>query len=492
MKARKNHISRKLFLQQLSIGIGAMGTGIFFPTILSAGDFLSGKTNNPKKVLVLGAGLAGLAAAWELKKSGHEVTVVEARNRPGGRVSTLRDPFAGGLYAEEGAAAYGGTYSHALKFIEEFGLEKEPYPFPQKAVVYHLNGQRIIATPGEEIRWPYELSAQEKGKAPLDLVQMYIIDTLPKEAGDPELWKKEPIISMDQHSLEDYLRKQGASEGAIKLIKNTQWFAAVPGETSALSMAVSDFGLFMGALPFILKGGNDKLPRELASRMKENIKYGVEVTHVKDQGSEVQVRDKKGKEYSADEVIVAVPLKVTQKISFEPELSNSKKNALENMPVLDLTRTFLEVDNPYWLEQELSGAAFTDLAVGAVNPYLHSEDPENGPAIIEGYVAGPQAKKLGNLPKEDVIREIRSQMEKVYPGVEEHFQEGYVKAWGTDPYALGGPSWPSPGDVNAYLKDLQMPHGKIHFAGEHTSVLRSTMEGALRSGVRAAQEIHKG
>lgn len=471
------------------MGLGALGTGIFFPGSLSAADFLSGKTAVPKKVLVLGAGLAGLAAAWELKKAGHQVTVLKARNRPGGRVSTLREPFAEGLYAEEGAAAYGGAYTHALRFIEEFGLEKLPYPFPEKTIVYHLNGKRIEVAPGQGTQWPFELSAKEQGKDPLSLVKMYIIDTLPKEAGDPDLWKKEPVVSMDKLSLEEYLRKQGASEGVINLIKNTQWFAAVPNETSALSMAVSDFGLFMSAMPFVLKGGNDQLPKELASRMQEQIKYGVEVSRVKDDGSGVTVTDTNGKEYSAEEVIVAVPLKVTEKISFEPQLPSAKQNAIKNMPVLDLTRTFLEVDSPFWLEEGLSGVAHTDLGVGQVNPYLNTKDPENGPALIEGYVAGPQATKLGKLPKEEVIKEIKSEMAKVYPGLKEHFQKGYVKAWGTDPYALGGPSWPSPGDVDQYLPELQSSQGRIHFAGEHTSVLRSTMEGALRSGVRAAKEV---
>lgn len=72
------------------------------------------------------------------------------------------------------------------------------------------------------------------------------------------------------------------------------------------------------------------------------------------------------------------------------------------------------------------------------------------------------------------------------------FQEkGHVKAWSEDPYTLGAVSWPAPGDVGKYLKALQVPHERIHFAGEHTSILRSTMEGALRSGVRAAKEIHE-
>jgi monoamine oxidase len=66
-----------------------------------------------------------------------------------------------------------------------------------------------------------------------------------------------------------------------------------------------------------------------------------------------------------------------------------------------------------------------------------------------------------------------------------------VKAWGEDPYSMGALSFPAPGDVGNYLKALQSSHGRIHFAGEHTSILRGTMEGALQSGVRAAKEVHE-
>lgn len=82
-------------------------------------------------------------------------------------------------------------------------------------------------------------------------------------------------------------------------------------------------------------------------------------------------------------------------------------------------------------------------------------------------------------------------MERVHPGVRNYYQSGYLKAWSEDPYALGGPSWLAPGEVNEYLKPLQKSHGNIHFASEHTTILRSTMEGALRSGARAAKEVHE-
>ena len=82
-------------------------------------------------------------------------------------------------------------------------------------------------------------------------------------------------------------------------------------------------------------------------------------------------------------------------------------------------------------------------------------------------------------------------LETVHPGLREHVEGAVVKAWENDPYAQGHLSWPDPGDVTDHLEFLQQPHGRIHFAGEHTSVLRGTMEGALRSGIRAAREVEE-
>lgn len=496
MKTTKKGISRKLFLQQMGLGLGALGTGMFFPQSLAAIGLPLNRTSAPKKVVILGAGLAGLSAAWELREAGHDVTVLEARDRAGGRVSTVHKPFPKGLFVEEGAVAFSSFYTQALKYIDKFGLKKLPWGPPEEPVVYNLNGQRLVVKAGEIVDWPYELSSEEKKLGPMGLVQKYLIETLPSEITKPEKWDQTPLVEMDQQSLEEYLKQQGASEGAVKLIKNSMWFAAVPEETSMLSTAVSDFGLLMSGFPyFSLEGGNDMLPREMAKRLEEQINYSNEVTKVTtvEEGVKVTAKQKGGatKEYSADEVIVTVPVKVLEKIQFEPGLSEAKRTAIENMPVLDLTRTYLQVDRPFWKDEGLSGVAYTDSLLGQVNPYLNQNSPENSAAVLESYVAGEIAGKLGELPKEEVIQEVKKQMPKVYPEIEGHVKDAFVKAWSSDPYALGGPSWPGPGDVTAYLQELQSPEGKIHFAGEHTSILRSTMEGALRSGARAAREVHE-
>ena len=106
-------------------------------------------TGPAKKVLILGAGMAGLVAAYELSKSGHDVTVLEARTRPGGRVHTLREPFSDGLFAEEGAARIPENHDLTLKYVKEFALPLEPfYPSRLNAVRFDRGRREEVAIDG--------------------------------------------------------------------------------------------------------------------------------------------------------------------------------------------------------------------------------------------------------------------------------------------------------------------------------------------------------
>ena len=102
-----------------------------------------------KKVLILGAGMAGLVAGYELSKLGHDVTILEARTRPGGRVHTLREPFADGLYAEAGAARIPDEHELTLKYVKEFDLPLEPfYPNKLNAVRFDRDGREEVLVDG--------------------------------------------------------------------------------------------------------------------------------------------------------------------------------------------------------------------------------------------------------------------------------------------------------------------------------------------------------
>lgn len=491
MKAPSSNkgLSRKNFIQQFSLGLGGIYCGLFLTSPLHANYRISTRAQDPKRVIILGAGLAGLSAAMELANGGHEVTILEARERPGGRVSTRRAPFPEGIYADEGAVAFSDSYTIANSYIDKYGFDKIPWAFPETPITYVLNGKTFDVAPGEKVEWPFDLTREEQELGPMGMADKYIIKTLPAEIRDPDNWNQEPLVSLDQKSMAEYLRDHGASEGAVELFKNTQWYAALPDKTSALVMAVSDFGLFMGAAPFVLAGGNDQLPKAMAKELGEKIKYGHVVTEVNTTPNQVTVACENGSTHNADHVLCALPLKVTRKINFTPDLPPQKIQALEHVPAMALTRTYFQVTQPYWTGREVSGLAYTDLKVGQVIPHMNTMEGETS-AVLECYGYGALAGALDKMEEEELLSTLSADMEKVHPGFSEYKKDTYIKSWMHDPYALGGPSWPAPGDVTDYLKALQAPAGKIHFAGEHTSILRSTMEGAMRSGVRAAGEIH--
>lgn len=487
-------VSRRRFLEQMGLGAGALGLGLYLPESFPAGPGpLEGQARDPEEVLVLGAGLAGLAAAWELDAVGHNVTVLEARSRPGGRVQTLREPFAGDLYAEAGAVAFGVNYTEANRYIDELGLERASWAVPDLRPLYHLKGRRFSVGPKETPDWPYDLKPEEQGLRPREFVTRYIVDGLPSEISQPEAWSEPPLAELDGLRVADYMRKQGASEGAVKLVGDTQWWGPGMESASTLSASLADFGLWAGELPFVLAGGNDRLPAAMADRLGRSLRYGVEVTGLRATDAGVEVTAERGdraETYRADRVVCTFPATVLRDIRFEPRLPAEKRAAVRDLPYLGTTRTYVQVDRCFWYDQGVTGSAWTDLPIKEV-ARQPSSDPGGADqrAILESHVRGPSARRVAEQSESDVLEHTLRHMEKVHPGLQQHQEGGVVQAWSEDPYALAAYSWPGPGDVIRHLEPLQRPHGRIHFAGEHTSVLRATMEGALRSGIRAAQEV---
>src|ERR1700710_807954 len=145
--------TRRTFLKTAALSLPGLAA---VPGFSSAADPPPpGKSGSPQKVIVVGAGLAGLAAAYELVGRGHEVTVLEAQARPGGRVYTLRSPFADGLYAEAGAISFSDAYRHFLRYVTIFDLPIAPLTRPSLAVVYPLRGKRLVVKPGDAPDWPF-------------------------------------------------------------------------------------------------------------------------------------------------------------------------------------------------------------------------------------------------------------------------------------------------------------------------------------------------
>lgn len=452
----------------------------------------------PRKVIVVGAGLAGLAAAYELVQSGHDVTVLEASHRAGGRVWTLREPFADGLYAEAGAVNFGDTFQHVHRYAKTFGLEiVSPKP-PKKplGMVEHLEGKRVVV--GKETDWPVQLSPEEKAGGLFGLFQKYLLPVA-TEIGDPTApgWSLDRWAEYDKMTLAGFLKSKGASAGAIKLMAANATFGYGWDEVSALHRLISDMALFPLASPTpprFFAGGSDRLTDAFARSLRERIWYRAPVIRVQQEPDKVRVifrqRDDE-RTLEADHLVLTAPLPALRKIQFTPGLPAARRQIIDQLEYTPVTRIFVQTRRRFWAESGFGGLSGTDLPIQFVNehPAIRTEDQTRG--IIECHIKGPEAERAGALDPNAQIAFAVENLEKLHPGIKDTVEGGVAVSWHEEPWIGGGYAWWKPTQLTRWLPEIARPEGRIHFAGEHTSLLARTQEGAVESGNRAAREINE-
>ena len=170
-----------------------------------------------KKVLIIGAGMAGLVAAYELKRQGHEPLILEAQGRVGGRVYTLREPFAPGLYAEAGAMRIPRVHNLTLEYCSLFKLPMRPFVMGNPNGLVFVGSQRMTAAQANANpeQLPFNLSPSEHGRSADDLWQAAIADLKQMVEHDGQAAWTEIVKLYDEFSLYEFLRHKGFSEGAI-------------------------------------------------------------------------------------------------------------------------------------------------------------------------------------------------------------------------------------------------------------------------------------
>jgi len=453
-----------------------------------------------RKVIVLGAGLAGLSAAIELDDRGHDVQVIEAQERPGGRVQTLRDPLSPGLYIDAGAMAFSDGCADVLRLAERFAvpyrsLEPLLAKYERSSALFHLRGRRLFGSPGAPVDWPYQLTDEERQLGRWGIIQRYLLE--PYERADLSLgddglprWTREA----DGQCLADLMRERGASDGAIELVQYTFWFGEGIFDVAAPACLFTDIELFyrgQDQLGFV--GGTDRLPEAIAAHLGDRIAYGAEVVKVgrDERGVHVAVRRRGAiEQIDADAAVCALPFSVLRGVEMEPALSESKSGCVNGLAYTPVTRVFLEVRNRFWEREGVIGPAYTDLPILRVQeqPVL-DQDAAGGRAVLEAHLGGDFAARFDQMTATDRLATTLAEMERVHPGTGAQLVRAVEKSWADDPWARGAYSVYRPGQLTRWLPAAQAPEGRLTFAGEHTSLYLGSMEGAIESGVRAAREI---
>lgn len=493
-------MKRRDFLKQSALAAGfalsAREAGAFAasPRALKADDGRLELKGTPKKVVVIGAGVAGLAAAYELTQAGHDVTVLEARGRAGGRVQTMREQFSDGLYVEAGAMNVYDTHDWTLKYIKLFGLTLDTSAPSTLASVVYLRGRRLVSKQGQALDYPLDLKAEEKQLGRRGMWEKYVL-SVAKDVGDYDApgWPSTALLKYDRMTFTEYLRAQGASPAAAELLGLGALgaFGDGAGTVSALVMLREIAHRSRLKQNYYIRGGTDLLPRAFASKLSDRIRYGAPVVGIEQDSNGVRVAYLHAgarESLAADRVVCTVPFSVLRRVKVSPDFSPEKRRAVDEMPYTSVARTYLQTSSKFWLEEGLTGSATTDLSNMLVFDGAPGQTPRRG--IIEAYFAGPQARRLTAMREPERVLSTLALVEKVHPRVRREFEVGATKCWDEDEWARGAYAWYRPGQMSSILPHVARPEGRIHFAGEHASSLFGWMQGAFESGNRAAREIN--
>ena len=470
-------ISRRSFVTGAAGAAAALGLGV--PLLGCGGD---GGGRGRGRVVVVGAGLAGLAAAYELDRKGWEVTVLEARDRVGGRCRTFRRELRFGQVAEAGGEFIDGSHDAMRGYASDFGLELDDLNAvdgDDLAGVIYADGDRETYDSAVDDELQSELDRYEEQ---VDRYAAAIDVADPARTG----------AGLDTRSVADLLDELGLDPDARSLIEaELRGEYTVEADELSLLFHVVESALYADVSDddierYRIRGGNDRLPNAFADRLRDSLVLRAPVESVQARQSRVRVVAGRN-EFDADFCILATPLPVLREMELDVQLPRPVRDAIATLQYGDVTKTALQYERRSWLEDDLSGDAFTDLPIGEIWDATGGQEGEAG--ILMTYSAGDAAARTAAAQPAARIAAAARQVDEVFPGSRGDFTDGATIAWGKERYTGGSYSAWAPGQYTNFWPALRRSYGRVYFAGEHTDLYAGYMEGAVRSGRRVADAI---
>lgn len=419
----------------------------------SAAPKLDPRTGDDVRVVVVGAGLAGLVAATELQAAGASVVVVEARNRVGGRIQTLRDGLADGQRAELGAETIYVGQEAVIGVCQRLGLRLLPCGYFDVRAPSLFMGGRLVE-PGES-------------KAIVEeLVEAYRL-------APPALFE----------SLAAWGHRRPLSTAATTLLRSFAQY------TPVTSMRLADAAEFERQLlhagdSYRIDGGNDVLPARLSAHLDVHLDTPVRLVRWSHTGATVETDCGS---YHADRVVLAVPGPLTTAIGFDPSLPSAKVRANLSLRYGTATKVVAQYAQGNAVRTAVGRGCFTD----TVPPWIIEQTlQQNGSAAVVSSLLGGEAEPALVSPS-DVLDRVDHTMEALTDRPLERTY-GAAHSWTHDPWSQCVVRAPMGDQRATALPAVAAPVGRtLFFAGEHTDdrVGPGGLEGAVRSALRVASEV---
>jgi monoamine oxidase len=450
---------------------------------------------SPRKVAVVGAGMAGLVAAWELLRAGHQPIVLEARGRVGGRIYTLREPFADGLYAEVGAMRIPRSHALTLAYCERFRLPLAPFTATNPSAFVHVGGRRLRAGKigAEAAELPFALAPHERGRPVETLWAEAIADLTAALARERDAAWAAIVERYDGFSTREFLESRGWSEGAIELFGLLAFQEALMN-SSFLECFREEVTHCYTDLSHI-EGGMDRLPLAFVPDLRRHIRFGARLVAIDQSDSAVTVHYQTAggrATETADYAILTVPFPVLRHVEALKPFSRAKQRAIRQLHYDASAKILFQCRRRFWEEDDgiFGGGTVTDLPIRAVWYPDHGRETGRG-VLLASYTWSEDAQRWGSLAPADRIAQALENLTVIHPQAAREFEVGASYMWHDDPFAGGAFALFDPGQHTLLHDAIVAPEGRILFAGEHASLAHAWIQGAIESGLRAALAIHQ-
>lgn len=478
--------SRRNFLKQMALTAGGLA---ITPSVLS----LASCNKNEEQIAIIGAGIAGLNAAYQLQKQGIKATVYEASDRIGGRMYTMHDEFGKGLTTDIGGEFVDTTHSDIIQLVKELGLSFYDLREDKLArKVFHFGGKQFNDEDLKKAIKPYAVQLMK------DIKSLPVIISYKESA---------KFRHLDQQSITGYLKSIGINGWLYDFLNVTltREYGMEASQQSAVNFLImftdpvdseKGYELFGTDHEVLkIKGGSQHLTDALYQKVKDSVKTGYNLKAINKGTTDGYdlLFDQNGKNTTVNtsKVIIAIPFTILRLININVPMPTAKIKCINEIGYGNSSKFVLGVTDKPWRSSGNQGYTFTDLSFGCGWDSSQMQSDKEGSFTVFG--GGDFSDMVFREKDEKLVNQFLPDLDTIYPGTKKAFSKKTMKfCWVSNPYSKAAYSAFKTGQWSTIAGWEAVPVEQIYFAGEHVSSnFQGYMNGAAQTGRMAVELMMK-